>query len=395
MSGQRNVWILNGMRTPFGSFGGSLATVRATQLGVIAAKAALEKANVEPQDVDNVVFGSVIQTDGGSAYLARHIGLDVGVKQTVPALTVNRLCGSGLQAVVSAAASIQLGESEVALCGGAESMSQSPYVLRQARFGYRMGDAKAVDMLSEILTDCRGDLPMGITAENLAEDYGITRAEQDEFALLSQARAAQAQASGRLAQEIVGVPVHTRKGEMIVDQDEHIRPDTTLEALGKLRPAFRTDGTVTAGNASGINDGAAALLIASDTAVDAHGYQPLARLVSTAVVGVDPSRMGIGPVPAIQLALERAEWSLSDVDLFEVNEAFAAQYLAVEKALQLPRDKTNVNGGAIALGHPVGASGARVLLTLIRELQLRGLKRGVASLCIGGGQGIAVTVERV
>ncbi|MDP9727318.1 acetyl-CoA C-acetyltransferase [Alicyclobacillus tolerans] len=395
MSGQRNVWILNGMRTPFGSFGGSLATVRATQLGVIAAKAALEKANVEPQDVDNVVFGSVIQTDGGSAYLARHIGLDVGVKQTVPALTVNRLCGSGLQAVVSAAASIQLGESEVALCGGAESMSQSPYVLRQARFGYRMGDAKAVDMLSEILTDCRGDLPMGITAENLAEDYGITRAEQDEFALLSQARAAQAQATGRLAQEIVGVPVHTRKGEMIVDQDEHIRPDTTLEALGKLRPAFRTDGTVTAGNASGINDGAAALLIASDTAVDAHGYQPLARLVSTAVVGVDPSRMGIGPVPAIQLALERAEWSLSDVDLFEVNEAFAAQYLAVEKALQLPRDKTNVNGGAIALGHPVGASGARVLLTLIRELQLRGLKRGVASLCIGGGQGIAVTVERV
>ncbi|QRF23066.1 acetyl-CoA C-acetyltransferase [Alicyclobacillus sp. TC] len=395
MSGQRNVWILNGMRTPFGSFGGSLATVRATQLGVIAAKAALEKANVEPQDVDNVVFGSVIQTDGGSAYLARHIGLDVGVKQTVPALTVNRLCGSGLQAVVSAAASIQLGDSEVALCGGAESMSQSPYVLRQARFGYRMGDAKAVDMLSEILTDCRGDLPMGITAENLAEDYGITRAEQDEFALLSQARAAQAQASGRLAQEIVGVPVHTRKGEMIVDQDEHIRPDTTLEALGKLRPAFRTDGTVTAGNASGINDGAAALLIASDTAVDAHGYQPLARLVSTAVVGVDPSRMGIGPVPAIQLALERAEWSLSDVDLFEVNEAFAAQYLAVEKALQLPRDKTNVNGGAIALGHPVGASGARVLLTLIRELQLRGLKRGVASLCIGGGQGIAVTVERV
>ncbi|WP_303798403.1 acetyl-CoA C-acetyltransferase [Alicyclobacillus macrosporangiidus] len=387
------VYVVDGARTPFGSFGGSLKDITATRLGAIAAAEALRRSGVGPDAIDNVVFGNVIQSHNGAPYLARHIALDVGVPVETPALTVNRLCGSGLQAVVTAAKDILLGESHIALAGGAESMSQAPYVLRGARFGQRMGDAVAADVLTEALTDCRGNLPMGITAENLAERFGITREAQDEFACLSQARAAAARASGRLAEEIVPVSVPGRKGDTLVEQDEHIRPGTTLEALARLKPAFKAGGTVTAGNASGINDGAAAVVVASGQAVAERGLKPVARILGWAVAGVEPAYMGIGPVPAVRKALAAAGVSFEDVALWEVNEAFAAQYLSVERELGLPRERTNVNGGAIALGHPIGASGARVLLTLAYELRRRGERIGVASLCIGGGQGIAMVIE--
>ncbi|WP_026973868.1 acetyl-CoA C-acetyltransferase [Alicyclobacillus contaminans] len=392
---ERAVYVLDGARTAFGGFGGALSGVTATALGTAAARAALEKSDVAADLVDNVVFGNVIQSHNGSAYLARHVALDAGVPVAVPALTVNRLCGSGLQAVVTAAKDILLGESFVALAGGAESMSMTPYLLRGVRFGMRMGNGTAVDMLNEVLTDCRGDIPMGITAENLAQKYQISRAEQDEFALLSHQRAARAREAGRFAAEIVPVSVPGRKGPLTVSDDEHIRPDTSLESLSKLRPAFLSSGTVTAGNASGINDGAAAVILAGETAVRQHGWSPKARIVSFAVAGVDPAYMGIGPVPAIRKALQQANLDLEQIALWEVNEAFAAQYLSVERELGLPRERTNVNGGAIALGHPVGASGARILLTLIYELHRRGERFGVASLCIGGGQGIAMVVEAV
>lgn len=391
----REVFLLAGARTPFGSFGGSLAGVNATILGTVAAHAALERAHVQADVVDNVVFGNVIQGHSGAAYIARHIALDAGVPQSTPALTVNRLCGSGMQSVVSATKDILLGDSEVGLAGGAENMSQSPYLLRGARFGMRMGDGQAVDLLSEVLTDCRGNLPMGITAENLAKQYEIAREAQDEFALLSHQRAAAARESGRFAKEITPVTVKGRKGDTVIEHDEHIRPDTSMESLAKLRPAFDREGTVSAGNSSGINDGAGALVVASGEAVRQHGYHPMARIVSYGVAGVDPAYMGIGPVPAIQKALAAASLEQKDIALFEVNEAFASQYLSVEKELGLPRERTNVNGGAIALGHPVGASGARVLLTLAYELLERGERYGVASLCIGGGQGIAMVIEAI
>lgn len=388
-----DVFILDGSRTAFGTFGGSLAAATGVELGTAAAQGALQRCGLDGSDVDNVVFGSVIQSYNGSAYVARHVALSAGVPEGVPALTVNRLCGSGLQSVITAAKDIRAGDSEVSLVGGTESMSQTPYLLRQARFGLRMGDGLATDMLSEILTDAYSGLPMGVTAENLARRYDISREEQDELALLSQQRAAAARDCGRFAEEIVPVTVKERKGEKQVALDEHIRDNTTLERLGALKPAFVQDGTVTAGNSSGINDGAAALLVASETAVRVKGLQPLARIVSYGVVGVNPAYMGIGPVPAIKLALDNGQLKPKDIDLWEVNEAFAAQYLSVEKELGLPRERTNVNGGAIALGHPVGASGARLLLTLVYELRRRSLRYGVASLCIGGGQGIAMVVE--
>jgi acetyl-CoA C-acetyltransferase len=389
----QSVYIVEGARTPFGAYGGTLANETATRLGTVAAKEAIRRAKIEPKDVDNVVFGNVIQSHNGAAYLARHIALECSVPQEVPALTVNRLCGSGLQAVVTGAKDILLGESEIALVGGAESMSMTPYLLRGARFGMRMGDGRAIDMLSEVLTDCRGNIPMGITAENLAKRYGISRAEQDEFALVSHQRAAQARASGRFREEIAAVEVKGRKGVVEVVDDEHIRPDTSLDSLAKLRPVFTEGGTVTAGNASGINDGAAALVLASESAVFDKSLKPLAKIVSYGVAGVDPAYMGIGPVPAIRAALSRCGLGMEDIALWEVNEAFAAQYLSVEKELGLPRDRTNVNGGAIALGHPVGASGTRLVLTLAYELRRRGERYGVASLCIGGGQGIAMVIE--
>lgn len=384
---------MGGARTPFCNFQGGLSTLTATDLGTLAANAALQRTQIEPHQIDNVVFGNVMQTHNGAAYLARHIGLKTGVPEEVPALTVNRLCGSGLQAVASAMHDIVNGDSQVALAGGAESMSLAPYLLRGARQGLRMGDATLVDMLNEVLTDCHIGLPMGLTAERLAEKDGITRAEQDAYALLSHQRAWSAKERGRLADEIVPVPVGGR--QQVILADEHIRKDTTTDGLANLRPAFMPDGTVTAGNASSINDGAAALVLASESAVMVNGWQPMARIMGTAVCGVSPALMGIGPVPAIKKVLSKTHLAVDDIDLFEVNEAFSAQYLSVERALKLPRDRTNVNGGAIALGHPVGASGARLLLTLAIELKQRQMKRGVAALCIGGGQGIAMVIESV
>lgn len=389
------VFLINGARTAFGSFGGSLKDVTAQQLGVVAAKGALKRSGIDVSKVDNVVIGNVIQAHEGAPYLARHISLDAGVPIETPALTLNRLCGSGLQAVISATQSIKLDESEVGLAGGAENMSQAPYLSRKARFGIRMGNDILVDTLSEALTDNRAGCGMGMTAENLAERYGITREDQDAFAATSHQRATQASESGRLEEEIVPVNVETRKSPVEVDKDEHIREGATQEGLSKLKPVFKKDGTVTAANSSGINDGAAAVIVASERAVNEEDLEPMARVVSWAVAGVDPNIMGIGPVPASRLALKRAGLSLDDIDLIEINEAFAAQYLACEEELELDREKVNVNGGAVAFGHPVGASGARVLLTLLYELNQREKKYGLASLCIGGGQGIAMVVEAV
>lgn len=388
-------FVIDGARTAFGSFGGGLKDVSSHGLGVAAAKDALTRSGVGPEKVDNVVMGNVVQSHRGSPYLARHVALDSGVPIETPAFTLNRLCGSGLQAVVSATQSIKLGESRVGLAGGSESMSQAPYVSRKARFGLRMGDDVLVDTLSEALTDNRAGCGMGMTAENLAERYGISREEQDAFAATSHQRATEAIRSGRLEDEIVPVTIETRKGAVEVEKDEHVREGATVEGLSKLRPAFKKGGTVTAGNASGINDGAAMLVVASEEAVNEENLQPMGRIVSWAVAGVDPEIMGIGPVPASRLALKRAGLGIDEIELIEINEAFAAQYLACEQELELDREKVNVNGGAVAFGHPVGASGARVLLTLLYELKRRNKRYGLASLCIGGGQGIAMVVETV
>lgn len=391
----KNTYILEGARTPFGSFGGSLKDVDPTQLGVIAAKAAIKRSKIDAKDIDLAVIGNVIHSSKNAPYMARHIALKAGMPMESPALAVNRLCGSGLQSVVSAAQSIMLGEGKVALAGGVENMSMSPYAMRGSRFGTKLQTPQVDDMLWAALTDEYIGSGMGVTAENLAEKYEITREEQDEYAALSHQRAAAARKAGKFAEEIEAVEVPARKGSLIVDQDEHIREDTTAERICGLKPAFRKDGTVTGGNASGINDGAAAMVLAGESHVMKNSIQPIARIVSWGIAGVDPSYMGIGPVPAIKLALERAGLSLGDLDLVEVNEAFASQYLAVEKALQLDREKVNVNGGAIALGHPIGASGTRVLYSLIKELKRSNKKLGAASLCIGGGQGIAMIVEAI
>lgn len=391
-----NVYIVDGARTAFTAFGGSFAGVDAVQLGTATAVEALKRSGVKPEQVDHVIYGGVITTGPNSAYLARHIGLYAGVPQEVPALTQNRLCGSGMQSVITAAQQILLKEADVVLAGGAENMSQSPYSNFTQRFGgAKMGDVTFIDMLSATLTDQYTGSGMGMTAEKLAEQYDITRTEQDEFALLSHARAAAARNAGKFTEEIVPVTIPTRKGDVVIDTDEHIKEGGTLASLAKLRPAFKKDGTVTAANASGINDGAASVVVASEHFVEEKGLKPIARIVSWGVAGVDPTVMGIGPVPAIKQALERANLRLEDVEIIEVNEAFAAQYLAVEKELGLDREKTNVNGGAIALGHPVGASGTRVILSAAYELRRRGGKYAAASLCIGGGQGIALIIEAV
>ena len=391
-----HVYILDGARTAFTSFGGAFVNTDAVELGTATAIEALKRSNVATQQVDHVIYGGVITTGANSAYLARHIGLKAGVPQEVPALTLNRLCGSGMQSVVSAAQTILLGEANVVLAGGAENMSQSPYSNFANRFNApKMGNLQFTDMLQATLTDQYTGEGMGMTAEKLADIYSITREEQDAFALLSNERAAAARATGKFAEEIVPVVLKTRKGEVVVDTDEHIKEGGTLEALATLRPAFKKEGTVTAANASGINDGAASVVIASEAFVEANDVKPIARIVSWGIAGVDPTIMGIGPVPAITQALARAGLTIADMDLVEVNEAFAAQYIAVEKKLGLDRHKTNVNGGAIALGHPVGASGTRVILHAAYELRRRGGKYAVASLCIGGGQGIALIIERV
>lgn len=390
------VFILGGARTPMGSYLGPLKDLSATDLGVVAASAAMARTGVRPDTVDHVVIGNVMQTSADAIYAARHIGLRAGIPQEVPALIVNRLCGSGIQAAVSAAQMIRLGEASVALTGGIESMSQAPHVLRGGRTGFRLGGApKLEDSLWEALTDSYCNTPMAITAENCASKYGISREQQDEYALRSQQLAARAWADGRLAEEVVPVEVKGRKGPEHVSRDDHMRRETTLETLAKLAPVFKKDGGVTAGNASGIVDGGAALMLASADAANRHGYTPIAELRDWAIVGVDPSYMGMGPAPAIRALLSKTGLTLADIDLIEINEAFAAQYLSVEKELGLDRDRVNVNGGAIALGHPLGMSGARLLLTLVHEMRRRGARRGIASACIGGGQGIAALVEAV
>ncbi|WP_052888846.1 acetyl-CoA C-acetyltransferase [Thermogemmatispora carboxidivorans] len=392
----QDIFIIAGARTPVGVLQGSLSEISAIDLGVVAAKEALRRSKVEPALVDQVVMGNVLQTSKDAIYFARHIALKAGLPIEVPALTVNRLCGSGLQAIVSAAQLLLLGEGQIALAGGAENMTQAPHVIRGARFGFKLGQAPQLeDSLWEALIDTYIGCGMAMTAENLAERYGLTREEVDAYALRSQVAARRAQQAGWLAEEIVPVTVRDRKGNAVeFSQDEGIR-DTSMEALAKLPARFREGGVVTAGNASGINDAGACVVLATEEAVTRHNLQPMARLVSWSVVGVPPEIMGIGPAPAIRQALKRADLRLEDMDRIEVNEAFAAQYLAVEKELDLPREKTNVNGGGISIGHPLAASGARLTITLLHELRRHHLKYGVASLCIGGGQGIAAVFENV
>ena len=387
------VMIVGGARTPMTDYVGALKDVSALELGAIAARGAFERTGVKPQWVDHVVVGNVLQTSADAIYGARHVALKAGVPIEVPALTVNRLCGSGIQAAVSGAQLIQLEEAGVVLTGGIESMSQAPHVIRGLRGGLKFGQGKLEDALWEALVDTHCGCSMAITAENCACKYGISRRDQDDYALRSQKLADRAWADGRLAEEVVPVEIKSRKGVDVVFRDDHMRPETTVDVLAKLPAAFKKDGCVTAGNASGIVDGGAALILASRNACERHGLNPLGRLVDWASVGVDPSYMGMGPAPATRAVLARAGLTLDDLDLIEVNEAFAAQYLAVEKELGLDRERVNVNGGAIALGHPLGATGTRLILTLLLELRRRGRKRGLATACIGGGQGIAAIVE--
>jgi acetyl-CoA acetyltransferase family protein len=389
------VFVVGGARTPMVDYVGALKDVSALELGAIAARGAFEKTGVKPEWVDHAVVGNVLQTSSDAIYGARHVALKAGVPVEVPALTVNRLCGSGIQAAMSGAQMIQLGEASLVLTGGIESMSQAPHVIRGLRSGLKLGQGKLEDSLWEALLDPYCGCTMAMTAENCAARYGIAREDQDCFALRSQQLAGKAWKEGRFIEEVVPVEIQTRKGVQVVDRDDHMRPDTTIEILAKLAPAFKKDGTVTAGNASGIVDGGAALILASRAAVERHGLKPIGRLVDWAATGVEPALMGMGPAPATRKVLERATLSLDDIDLIEVNEAFAGQYLAVEKELGLNRDRVNVNGGAIALGHPLGMTGTRLLLTVLLELRRRGKKRGLATACIGGGQGIAAIVETV
>jgi acetyl-CoA acetyltransferase family protein len=391
----QDIFILGGARTPMAEYNGRLKDLSALDLGAIAARAAMEKTRVPPAVVDHVVFGNVLQTSADAVYGARHVGLKAGLPIEVPALTVNRLCGSGIQAAISGAQMLQLGEADIVLTGGMESMSQAPHVIRGLRSGLRLGQGQLEDTLWSALLDTHCGCTMAATAENCAAKYAVTREEQDRYAIRSQQLAAAAWSAGRFADEVVPVEIKSRKGTDVFAQDDHMRPESTLEGLAKLPAAFSKNGCVTAGNASGIVDGAAALMLASDAGVKSHGLTPLARLTQWATVGVDPALMGMGPAPATRRVLQRAGLTLKDIDLIEVNEAFAAQYLAVEKDLGLDRDRVNVNGGAIALGHPLGMTGTRLLLTLTLELRRRGLRRGLATACIGGGQGIAAIVEAV
>jgi acetyl-CoA acyltransferase 2 len=389
-----DVVFLAAKRTPFGTFGGTLRDLSATDLGVHAAKAALAQAGVAPGDVGHVIFGNVAQTSSDAIYLARHVGLRAGLPVGVPAVTVNRLCGSGFEAVVQGARLLAGGEAEVVLVGGTESMSQAPLVLRGTRWGWPLGRPPPTeDMLWSALTDSYAGMPMAMTAEKLAEQYRITQQEVDEYSVLSQRRFAAAHEAGRLAEEIEPVDVTTRKGSVRFSKDEHARPETTVEHLKKLPKVFKKDGVIHAGAASGVADGAGALVLSTRAWAERHGKKPLGRLVNWGVAGVDPTIMGIGPVAAFKDALARAEARLSDFDLFEVNEAFAPQYLAVEKELGLPRERTNVDGGAIAVGHPLAASGARITAHLLYELRRRGARYALGGACIGGGQGIAVALE--
>ena len=392
----RDVVFLSGVRTPFGTFGGTLKDHSAIDLAAAAARCAVERSGVAPDGFDHVVFGNALQTSADAIYFARHVGLKAGLPIEVPALTVNRLCGSGFEAIVQAAQQILLDESGVVLAGGGESMSQAPHVVRGARWGLRLGPpAPLEDLLWESLTDPQCGFSMAQTAENLAEKYQLTRREVDEFALRSQQLARKGWDEGAFEDEVVAVQVKDPKTRQMVPfrADEHMRPATTLEGLAKLAPYFKKDGLVTAGNASGICDGAAACVVASEAAAKAKGAKPLGRLVGWAFAGVEPKYMGIGPAPAIRKLLQKTAMKLDQVDLIEVNEAFAPQYVAVEKELGLPREKVNVHGGAIAIGHPLAASGTRITIHLLHALRQRGGRFGIGSACIGGGQGAAVMVE--
>ncbi len=391
-----DIVIVSAARTAVGKFGGSLAKVPATELGSIAIKAALERAKVGLDQVGEVIMGQVLAAGVGQNP-ARQAMMKAGIAKETPAMTINAVCGSGLKAVMLAAQAVATGDSEIVVAGGQENMSASPHVLQGSRDGQRMGDWKMVDsMIVDGLWDVYNQYHMGITAENVAAQEGITREQQDELAINSQKKAAAAQAAGKFKDEITPVSIPQRKGDPIVfDSDEYINTKTTLDALGGLRPAFKKDGSVTAGNASGINDGAAAVVVMSAKKAAELGLKPLARIAGYATAGLDPATMGLAPVPATQKALKRAGWAVGDVDLFELNEAFAAQACAVNKLLGIDAAKVNVNGGAIAIGHPIGASGCRILVSLLHEMQRSGAKKGLAALCIGGGMGVAMALERV
>lgn len=384
--------IIDGARTAFGTFGGTLKDIGATDMGVEVAKAAIAKSGINPADIGESIFGNVVPSGKDAIYLARHIGLKAGLPIEVPALTVNRLCGSGMEAIVLAAKKIYLNEAQAVLAGGTESMSQAPYVARNARWGLKYGSSELEDSLNQGLTDLYVNMPMGITAENLAEQYKTSREEQDEWASISQERAEKATLDGILKEEIVSITI-PGKNPIIFDKDEFIRGKASRDKMAGLKPAFKKDGTVTAGNASGINDGASAVIVTSKSYADKLGKKPIAIIKGYGHSGCDPAKMGIGPALAIPKALAMCGLTLKDMGLIEINEAFAAQYLAVQKELGLNPEITNVNGGAIALGHPLGASGNRVTLTLAYEMRRRKVKYGVASLCIGGGQGIAIILE--
>ncbi len=389
----REVLILEGARTPMCRYVGQFSDTSAIELGAVAARGAMERAGVDPSHIDHVIMGNAQQTSSDAIFGARHVGLNAGIREETPALTVNRICGSGVQSIVLAAQLLQLGEADVVLAGGMENMTQAPHVIYGARKGFPLGGGKLEDSLTVALLDTYCGFTMSQTSDNLANRFEISREQQDEYALCSQNRAAAALARGVFAEEIVPVEVKTRKGVNVVDADDHMRPETTLEGLAKLRSAFGPNSFVTAGNASGVVDGAAAVVVASAEWAAEQGKKALGRVVSWGIRGVDPAYMGIGPVPASKMALDRAGWTLEDLDVIEVNEAFAGQYLAVERELGLDRERTNVNGGAIALGHPLGATGTRLVYTLLKELNRRGGGRGLATACIGGGQGIAMCVE--
>jgi acetyl-CoA acetyltransferase family protein len=398
MAQATDIAIVNGARTPMGRYCGKLRDFTAMELASVASQEAIRRAGVDPKEFDHAVFGNAQQTSGDSLYGARHVGLKAGLPIETPALTVNRLCGSGMQSLVNAAQMIQLGEAATVLAGGMESMSQAPHVIRGARWGFGLGEGKMEDSLMVALLDTYCGLYMANTAELYAEQQGITRQMMDEFALQSQQKAGEAQKACRLGEEITPVALKNRKGEPTgetFDKDDHLRPETTMEGLAKLKPAFGKNGTVTAGNASGIVDGGAAVVMTTLDQAQKRGLKPMGRIVSWGIAGVDPKIMGSGPVPSARAALKKAGLKLEDMDLIEVNEAFAGQYLAVEKELGLDRSKVNVNGGAIALGHPLGATGTRLVLTLLYELRRRKAKYGLATACIGGGQGIAMIVENL
>ena len=395
-SPENTIVMVAGQRTPFGAFGGGLKDVGATALTVAAGKAALEQAKIPASDIQHVVLGNVVQSGADAAYVPRHVGLHLGVPVSVGALGLNRLCGSGFQSWITGAEMILSGEADIVLAGGVEQMSQIPYILRNARFeGFRMGNAPVEDYMTSALTDAYANMPMAITAENLAEKYSITREQCDDYSLLSQKRFNDALNKNYFAAETTNVTVTTRKGDVVISKDEHPKPDVSPEKIKAMKALFKKDGTVTAATASGIVDGAAMSVLMSEAEAKKRGVKPLAKIISWASVGCDPKIMGIGPAGAIREALAKVDMKLEQMDLVEVNEAFAAQYLAVEKELGLDRSKTNVNGGAIAVGHPLGASGTRIMNHLVYELERRKGKYAVGSACIGGGQGIAIVIERM